>query len=568
MDKEIFIHIGAPRTGTCYLRNNIYPYIHNVYYENKLEYTKDGLFPLVDFFSRIAHIGDGDELSDSVFKPLLPQINENKLLISEEHMIWSIFHMMGNVGSRALMLKKFCPNAKIIITIRRQPEYFISLFKYFRTLDSTHLHRQMCNIENMLNLDTHIEQMSLFFRFGVPCGAEILQKYFAYAIEHNYFDRGRRHFISADFSWYRLFEIYEELFGRENILVFPQEMTLKKPKLVLKLLSCFIGEKITPKEIFLSKRDNSTYRITTPFATKEHEELFKSYIIRLNTSSNRKLNNALQYINLEEYGYFENVIKNHIKIFVGTKTSKRLTLNHKLCKAASYARNCFRRRGTSATMSFLLGKANVLTRRKYKLVLQSVHNKLMLLMDKLYGVDFEQMLPIEDLGTKKEESKQYECTKTIEVKRVFGKIDLPVNSIAVDFGSGKGKMLCFLAKYKNVKRAYGLEISGYLVNIAIRNIAKLGIQNAEILNMNALDIPNDILDKSNLFYFYNPFPKRIFEGVFQKIELSLKRRARDVYIVYFNPVNADVIDSSSMFQKQATYSNIISFAKTTIYRSH
>jgi 16S rRNA G966 N2-methylase RsmD len=420
----------------------------------------------------------------------------------------------------------------------------------------------------MLNLDIHIKQMLLFFRFGIPCGAEILQHYSAYAIEDNYFDRGKRHFISADFSWYRLFEIYKELFGRENILVFPQEMTLKEPKLVLKLLSSFIGEKITPKEMFLSKRDNSTYRINTPFATKEHEELFKNYIMGLNTLSNRKLNNALPYINLDEYGYFENVNVSHVKIFVGVKTSKRLTLNNKLCKVANYTRNCFRRRGTSATILLLLSKAKVLTRIKCKLILQSVHNKLMLLLDKLYGVDFEQMLPIEDLGTKKKESEQYECTKIIEVKKIFDKIDLPSNSIAVDFGSGKGKMLCFLAKYKNIKRVYGIEISEYLVNIAIRNIAKLGIHNVQILNMNALDIPNDIIDKSNLFYFYNPFPKQVFVDVFQKIELSLKRRTRDVYIVYFNPINADVIDNSSMFQKQATYSNIISFAKATIYRSH
>ena len=88
----------------------------------------------------------------------------------------------------------------------------------------------------------------------------------------------------------------------------------------------------------------------------------------------------------------------------------------------------------------------------------------MLLKDKWHGVDFEQMSSVAELGLNEDDSEQYECTKLLEIKRVFRHIKLPPHSVAVDLGSGKGKVLYFLAKNKNIDKVYGIEISKYLIS--------------------------------------------------------------------------------------------------------
>ena len=177
------------------------------------------------------------------------------------------------------------------------------------------------------------------------------------------------------------------------------------------------------------------------------------------------------------------------------------------------------------------------------------------------------MVPVNQLGICEEAAEQYECTKIFEIKKVFQNISFHEHSVAIDFGSGKGKMLFFLANYKNVNKVYGIELSELLVSISRQNMAKLGVNNVEILHLDVTDTPDFILDECNIFYFYNPFPRDVFCNVFRKIEVSLKRRWRFVYLIYFNPVCSDIIDNSQLFKKQASYSNLISFAETVVYRS-
>jgi hypothetical protein len=108
-----------------------------------------------------------------------------------------VYHMMGNVGSRALILKKALPNAKILLTIRRQPEYFISIFSYFQQLERWHLNGKMRSIKNMLNVTDPITSMRIHHRWGVPLGMEIERKLATYSIDEKYFNRHWRNFMVA-----------------------------------------------------------------------------------------------------------------------------------------------------------------------------------------------------------------------------------------------------------------------------------------------------------------------------------------------------------------------------------
>ena len=228
---DLYIHIGAPRTGTSFLRKFIFPYFKDTSFYNKQGILTREEQEAVDFFSIISHYGDGDELSNSLNNLKIPSFsNKKKMLISEEHLIWSVYHMMGNIGSRALLIKKYFTDTKIILTIRRQPEYFISIFKYLQSYDNSHIKHQMKSIFQMLNLFEELSNLEVS-RYGkLPVGIKLETQLSLFNIDEYYFMRKMRHFMSADFSWFRIYEIYTELFGKNNVLVLPQEMLLNEPQ--------------------------------------------------------------------------------------------------------------------------------------------------------------------------------------------------------------------------------------------------------------------------------------------------------------------------------------------------
>ena len=112
----------------------------------------------------------------------------------------------------------------------------------------------------------------------------------------------------------------------------------------------------------------------------------------------------------------------------------------------------------------------------------------------------------------------------------------------------------------------GVEISENLVRQARKNLQRLKAKNTEILCCNAIDLPSELLDETTLFYFYNPFPKEIFDQVFHAIEQSIRvSRPRTAILIYFNPVCEGIITQSPVFVRKVDYSNKISLAKTSVF---
>lgn len=114
---------------------------------------------------------------------------------------------------------------------------------------------------------------------------------------------------------------------------------------------------------------------------------------------------------------------------------------------------------------------------------------------------------------------------------------LPVNfseSVFIDFGSGKGRVLIMATEYK-FKRVIGIEYAEDLfleseINVRSTKVCSdtIEIEHADAVNY---QIPND----ANVFFFFNPFDEEIMESVLNNIDESKVKIPRDMYVVYTSP---------------------------------
>lgn len=111
----------------------------------------------------------------------------------------------------------------------------------------------------------------------------------------------------------------------------------------------------------------------------------------------------------------------------------------------------------------------------------------------------------------------------------------------IDFGCGKGRVLCVAAHY-DVAKVTGLDISKSFCEEAEKNLkivkqTKSKLQ-ATVINNDAFyyAVPTD----ADCLFFFNPFDEILMSGVVENILKSLAERPRAIRIVYFNPLHKNV----------------------------
>lgn len=118
----------------------------------------------------------------------------------------------------------------------------------------------------------------------------------------------------------------------------------------------------------------------------------------------------------------------------------------------------------------------------------------------------------------------------------------------VDLGVGKGKSLMLLAKFfseKHVKYpALGIDISCDLLDKANTNIRSITPDsNFTLANSDASRFCEFTLSNDLILYAYNPFGRKVFERVIERISYS-----SHVFIVYVEPVHSDLLCSFGFIQ--------------------
>ena len=110
----------------------------------------------------------------------------------------------------------------------------------------------------------------------------------------------------------------------------------------------------------------------------------------------------------------------------------------------------------------------------------------------------------------------------------------------LDVGCGKG--ICMkCAVESGYGKVAGLDLDKHLLGIAKKNMSILKMD-VRLINANAVDF--DGYADFDVFYFYNPFGRSVFEQVIEKIKESQKTRNRDIWIAYYHPVFSELFDKA------------------------
>lgn len=121
--------------------------------------------------------------------------------------------------------------------------------------------------------------------------------------------------------------------------------------------------------------------------------------------------------------------------------------------------------------------------------------------------------------------------------------------VLVDFGSGKGRAILLATEFPFM-RIVGVEFSEDLHRIAQENIKRfrrdtVRCDDVESVCLDVMDypLPNEHL----VCYFCNPFDGALMAQVVNRIRESLKQHPREIFIVYYNPKHAELLDGADCF---------------------
>lgn len=148
------------------------------------------------------------------------------------------------------------------------------------------------------------------------------------------------------------------------------------------------------------------------------------------------------------------------------------------------------------------------------------------------GLDFSSFCEPEALGLEPERCYPYERSSPVLLYQAFDDLNIVPGDNLLDVGCGKGYALYLLRKRYAFSRTDGIEISPRLVDIARRNMMRLGLD-VRIELADAAMFAG--LDQYRYFYLFNPFPGDVMERFLMNLQESLLREPRSVTLVYSNP---------------------------------
>ena len=175
--------------------------------------------------------------------------------------------------------------------------------------------------------------------------------------------------------------------------------------------------------------------------------------------------------------------------------------------------------------------------------------------DRAHGVRTSGMLPGFLLRPGKpvdDQASIYFAAQPSILRRALATIPDPELCHFVDIGCGKGRALLLATEF-GFAAITGVELSPTLAGVARRNVRAFSRAHPDrtpisVLTVDALEyeLPSEKL----VIFLYNPFHRSLIVQLLRRIESSLKAISRDLYVIYYTPVWADVFDGSTALERR------------------
>ncbi len=163
--------------------------------------------------------------------------------------------------------------------------------------------------------------------------------------------------------------------------------------------------------------------------------------------------------------------------------------------------------------------------------------------ERLRGLDFS-MPAAGDITRNTVENYGYCKTSESHIKRALKKLPMDVeDGCYLDIGCGKG-LTMKAAKDLGYKNVGGIDLDDKLMDIAKRNMKKLGIEDVFFCCVNALEFQG--YGEYNVFFFFNPFDNTVLAPVMQRILDSVKENPRKIYVIYHHPKYGEVMEQAGL----------------------
>ncbi len=143
----------------------------------------------------------------------------------------------------------------------------------------------------------------------------------------------------------------------------------------------------------------------------------------------------------------------------------------------------------------------------------------------------------------------YQATRLRSFRQVMARLEPTHESVFVDFGCGKGRVLLAAAQL-GFKRVEGVEFAAELCSIAERNIAAFQSRRrtTTLFRVVQSDAAAYVVpDDADYFYFFNPFGEPVMRETLANIVKSLERRPRRATLIYCNPLWRACIEERGVF---------------------
>ncbi|HEV3362880.1 MAG TPA: methyltransferase domain-containing protein [Acidimicrobiia bacterium] len=155
-------------------------------------------------------------------------------------------------------------------------------------------------------------------------------------------------------------------------------------------------------------------------------------------------------------------------------------------------------------------------------------------LDQRLGMQTEGEVELDDLGVAGADRGRYQPARWLTLVRILPRAGVGPDDVFIDFGSGKGRVVCQAARRYACRRVIGVELSADLNAVARANVDRqrhhFRCRDVELVTSDVLDyaIPDDV----TIAFFNNPFTGAVFASVIDRLIASVDARPRPLRVIY------------------------------------